>query len=685
MFLTSFVGRQREIADVATLLLSTRLLTLTGAGGCGKTRLAVELARRALTEFPDGTRLVDLTPLAEPSLVAQTVATALDIRQSPNRTLVESIGDQVRHRRMLLLLDNCEHVVAAAAELARTLLGTAPLVTILATSRENLGVDGETTWRVPSLTFPDTRHGGSVDELLQFDAVRLLTERAVAAGSTFAVTSANAAAVSDVCRRLDGIPLAIELAAARLKVLSIEQINERLDDRFRLLTRPERAPLGRQRTLEATVDWSYNLLSDAERELARRLSTFAGGWTLEAAERVCTGEALERDDVLDLMSRLIDKSLVMADSDFAGARRYRFLETVRHYLHQRLQQSGEADAIRYRHFTYFHDLARRAEPELTRAAQFEWLDRLQAEHDNLRGALEWRLSGDDRSVDTMELATALHWFWLKRAYLAEGQQWLERALASVSSAAPDVRAQALMTLGNVIFFRGDFERAASLLEESTALARVAGRSSIVALARGLQTMSALESGDSAAAAQFARESREAALAAGEPWLECFALSYFAYEALYSGDVDRASELHERALALLRTRGELWGMGIVLFDLALLRVVQQRYAEARALSTEGIALGQKFGDQRAIAWCLGVLASVDAAEGHPVRAAHLRGAMEGLLDSIGSSVQPSHNELIGDRLFAAVQQQLGAEPYQQALAAGRTMSLPHAIRYALERT
>ena len=681
--LTSFIGRRREMAELAQLLPSTRLLTLTGAGGCGKTRLALEVARQVLLQFPDGAWLAELAPLGEPSLVGQTVASVFDVRQAPNRSLVESLADQLRHRRTLLLLDNCEHVIAAAAELAETLLRAAPRLTILATSREALGIDGETRWRVPSLAMPDSPHITPIDDLLQYEAVRLLVDRAAAVGSTFAVTRENAGTVTEICRQLDGIPLAIELAAARLKVLSIEQINERLDDRFRLLRRTDRTPIGRQRTLEATVDWSYDLLAEAERQLLRRLSAFAGGWTLEAAEHVCAGDGIDREDVLDLMTRLVDKSLVMVDGNADGGRRYRCLETVRHYARERLEQSGESDAVRARHFELFIELARRTEPELTRAAQLAWLDGLQLEHDNLRGALEWRLACDHPATDSLELAAALHWFWMKRGYLAEGEQWLERALARDPRASPARRAQALMALGCIVFFQGDFARAERLLEESAALARQADEPSIVALALGLETMAAAERGDRALATRCAGESRAAGLAAGEPWLECFSLTYLAYEALYAGDFDRAGELHERALALCRAQGELWGIAIVLFDLALLRVVQLRHAEARALCDEGITLGRRFGDRRAIAWCLGVLAGADAAEGHPLRAARLRGAMEGLLDSIGSSVQPTYNFWIGDRLFGAVQQELGTDAYQQALMAGRAMSLSQAIQYAIE--
>ena len=356
---------------------------------------------------------------------------------------------------------------------------------------------------------------------------------------------------------------------------------------------------------------------------------------------------------------------------------------MRHYGRERLQESGEADAVRARHFGFFLDLARRAEPELTRGDQLLWLDRLQLEHDNLRAALEWGLASNHRGPDALALATALHWFWLKRAYLAEGRWSLERALTRGMHATHAERAPALMALGSIVFFQGDFERADKLFDESATLAAAAGQPGISAISLGLRTMAAMERGDQDAAARYATESGAASRVAGQPWLESFSLTFSAYTALYRGDVDRASDLHTQVLAICRGHGDLWGTGIVLFDLALLRVVQQRYEEARALAREGIALGRQFGDQRAIAWCLGVLAGADAAEGQPVRAARLLGAMEGLLDAIGSSAQPTYSALIGDRLAHVLQEELGTDVYGRALAAGRAMSLSQAMDCAID--
>lgn len=677
--LTNFIGREREIAELLQLVPAARLLTLTGAGGCGKTRLALEVAARLRERFPDGVWQVDLSPLTDPALVTQAVASVFGIREGPHHPLSAALPGYLRNRHTLLVLDNCEHLIAACAHLADTLLRAADRLFMLATSREGLGIAGETVWRVPSLSLPDPAHGPA-ETLLRHDAVRLFIERASAVDPTFSINAANAAVVADVCVRLDGIPLALELAAARVKVLSIAQIQARLHDRFRLLTGSSRTAVARQRTLEATVEWSYRLLSGAERRLIRRLSVFAGGWTLEAAEEVTAEDASERDDVLESLSRLVDKSLVNVDSDSDGNRRYHFLETVRQYARERLFEAGEAERVRNRHLAYFHALVRRAAPELTSAEQVVWLHRLQREHDNLRLALEWCLEPPDRGVQGMELAEALGWFWLKRGYLREGQAWLERALAKSDGAPPVLRARTLMTLGFVQFFRGDLDRSEALLEQSAALGRTEDDLDIVAFSIGIGAMAALERGDVAASARLAAESLAAARASTHPATQGVPLSCLAYLALHEGDYDRAGLLLEEALDCSRRQGEKWGMGISLFDLALLRVLQHRHDEARALAAEGIGLYTEFGDPLGIAWHLGILSAAEAAEGRMLRAARLRGAMEGLHDSVGATIQVSFKHFIGDRSLAAMKSGLGESGFHAAVAEGRAMSLSRAIQF-----
>jgi predicted ATPase/class 3 adenylate cyclase len=402
--LTSFIGREREKAEVRRLLSSTRVLTLTGSGGKGKTRLALQVAAEGLEGFPDGVWLVELAVLSDPSLVPKAVASALGVPEQQGRLLTETLVDGMRGKSVLVILDNCEHLVAACAHLTDVLLRACPNLRILATSREALGVTGETTWRVTSLSLPDPERLPPLDQFTEYEAIRLFVARAVAIAPQFAVTNRNALAVAQVCHRLDGIPLAIELAAARVKVLAVEQIAARLDDRFRLLTGGSRTALPRQQTLRAAMDWSYHLLSETERLLLRRLSVFAGGWALDAAEGICTGRNLEATDILDLLTSLVDKSLVQAETH-RGEARYRLLETVRQYARDRLVEASEEVDVRTRHRAWYVALAERADREPRGPRQRIWRD-----HDNLRAALVWGKEDPGGAEATLRLVGALTWF-----------------------------------------------------------------------------------------------------------------------------------------------------------------------------------------------------------------------------------------------------------------------------------
>lgn len=447
--LTSFVGRERELADIAALVATQRLVTLTGPGGTGKTRLALQAAADTLEAYPDGVWLAELGALAEPTLVPAAVAAAVGVREEPGRPLLGTLTAALRPKCLLLMLDNCEHLLEGCARLADALLRACPRLTILATSREALGIAGETGWRVPSLALPDAAQPPPVAALTQYEAVRLFVDRALADDPAFRVTSHNASAVAEVCHRLDGIPLALELAAARLRVLPVEQLLARLEDRFRLLTGGSRTALPRQQTLRATVDWSYALLSDPEKTCFNRLAVFAGGFTLEAAEAVCAdAAAVEPAAVLDLLTHLIDKSLVSAGRLPDGTGRCRLLETLRHYARQTLAASGEAAAVHERHARHFLAYVEQAEPALRGPAQLDWLDwldwleRLEREHDNLRAALDW-FAEHGPAEDGLRLAAALGSrasFWVTRGYLAEGRQRLARRWLSGRRANCPVRA-----------------------------------------------------------------------------------------------------------------------------------------------------------------------------------------------------------------------------------------------------
>jgi non-specific serine/threonine protein kinase len=463
----SFVGRLKETAEVKRLLSETRLLTLTGAGGCGKTRLSLHVAADLANDYPDGARLVELAPLADPSLLPSQVAAALEIQADADRPALDALVEAIRSKELLLLLDNCEHLIEACAGLADRLLRTSPRLKILATSRERLGIAGETVYRVPSLSLP--QEDGRPVSLEGSDAARLFLARAKAVSPEFALTPEAAEATARICRRLDGIPLAIELAAARMSVLTAERIAARLDNRFRLLTGGSRTAPPRHRTLSALIDWSHDLLEERERALLRRLSVFAGGWTLEAAEAVGAGEGIEREDTLDALSRLIDQSLVVAEAEEGGEVRYRMLETIRQYALERLREAGEAEGARERHMNHFLGFAEAAAEGCRGTEEPRWLERLEAEHDNLRAALDESSPGDERGL---RLVAALGIFWRDKDHASEGVRRLDEAL-SRSAAPPRLRARLIeermrfewpnLSLGQV-----------ALLDEAAALYRSVG-------------------------------------------------------------------------------------------------------------------------------------------------------------------------------------------------------------------
>jgi predicted ATPase/class 3 adenylate cyclase len=431
--LTSFIGREKEIDAVARLLQTTRLVTLTGSGGVGKTRLALQTAAGLLDRFTDGVWLVELAPLSDPTLVHTLTARALGLRELTGTQMMTLLLEYLEKRQVLLILDNCEHVIEACTRLSGTLLQACPKLSILVSSREALGIAGEVSFRVPPLSMPETAESLPVDVLAQYEAIRLFVERASTASPGFTLTPANAAAILQVCQRLDGIPLAIELAAARVKMLHITEIALRLDNRFRLLTDGNRLAMPRYQTLRASIDWSYELLSHAERCLLYRLSVFAGGWTLEGAEAVGCGEGIQACEVLELLGHLVDKSLIQTVNEADGFNRFRMLETIRQYAHERLVESGQVEAARQQHLHYYLELAEKVEWKIRGPDQAEILERLETELDNLRLALAWLLEGRSRPnwdpEPGLRLVAALQWFWHCRGRQDEGIQWLELLLA----------------------------------------------------------------------------------------------------------------------------------------------------------------------------------------------------------------------------------------------------------------
>ncbi len=684
--LSSFVGREKELAEVKRLVETTRLLTLTGSGGCGKTRLALAAAGELVEGFEDGVWMVELASLVDPSLVPQAGTSTLGIREQPGRSPTEALSYYLRSRKVLLVLDNCEHLIDACATLAETLLRSCPKLGVLATSREALGIAGEVTWPVPSLSLPDLRRLTAVENLGRYESARLFVERAAAVEPTFALTERNAPAVAQVCYRLDGIPLAIELAAARAKVLSVEQIAARLDDCLRLLSAGDRTAMPHHRTLHATMDWSHELLGREERALFRRLAVFAGGFSLEAAESVCAGEELKRDEVLELLSHLVDKSLVVAREE-SGEARYRLLETVQQYAREKLSESGEAERFRERHAGYYLALAEEAEPELKGAGQVAWLEQLERDRDNLRAAMAWLL-GRGELQEAARLGWALWLFWGIRAHFAEGRRWMEQALSVKSSVTmpASARAKVLYVAGMMANYQGDHRSAEPLVEESLGSFRELEDKLGIAWALSNASFAALGQERHQRAITLIEESVDLFLEAEEKWGAAIQICFLAVAWRDRGDRERAKRMAERGLTLSREVGERQAISAALYILATLAQAERDHERARDLFAEGLVLSAELGNEADVAHCLEGLASVAGAEGSMARAARLWGAEEALLEKIEAAVYT----YVPDRSLhrsqvAAARSQLEEKAFVAAWAEGRAMKLEQAIEYALDRS
>jgi predicted ATPase/DNA-binding SARP family transcriptional activator/DNA-binding CsgD family transcriptional regulator len=717
---TSFVGRGLEIVELKRTLSMTRLLTLTGAGGSGKTRLALEVARDLVGSYANGVWLVELASLSEPGLVAQEVARALGAQEQPGRPLLESLLDTLDDKEMLLLLDNCEHLIDAVANLTITFLDSCPRLRVLATSRERLGVTGELTWLVPPLSVPGAGDTLTVEELEGYESARLFADRASKGHPGFELTPENARAVSQVCTRLEGIPLAIELAAARVGILSAGQIFERLDHSLKLLTGGGRTENHRHRTLRATLDWGYELLDEPEQALFGRVSAFAGGFTLEAAESVgARGEEIEEEDVLELLTMLVDKSLVVAEESWERGARYRLLEPVRQYAREQLDVSGEAEAIGSRHAEFFLALAEEAEPELKGPQQVEWLDRLETEHDNLRAALSWSLG---RGADLgPRMAVALCLFWYTRGYLSEGRTYLE-AVARSDVVATRERARALDglgwiaepqgdygrartayeeslvlyrrsgdktgvanvlgDLGSLALDRGDYEQATSLLQESLTLHRELGsREDLIGVLDGLGVLASAK-GEQEQSISFFSEALALSRGTGNVRRTAVSLGNLGFTMLAHGDPGQAKALLDESLALFREIGDSSNIAVSLMNSALATLSKGDHGRVQALCEESLKLLQKAQDTQHIADCLGIMASAAGAQGSAKRAARLWGAAEALREEVGVPLQPE-DRMVLDPYLATARSSLGEIAWRTTLVEGRAMTSEQAIEYALD--
>ena len=678
--LSSFIGREQAQARVHELLAAHRLVTLVGAGGVGKTRLAMAVAEGILSDYPDGVRLVELASLADPGLVPGTVAQALGLREEPGRPVMETLSEHCGEKRMVLVLDNCEHLLSACTALAGTLLRAAPELRILATSREALGVAGEHRYRVPPLSVPDPEHLPSPELAGSYEAVRLFVARAQERRDTFTLTSANARVVAEICARLDGIPLAIELAAARVASVSVETIAARLDDRFRLLTTGSDDLPTRQRTLKAALDWSWDLLDARERTLLGRFSVFAGGWTLEAATVVAAGQTLDYWAVVDGLDRLVNRSLVFMDDTPEGGVRYRLQESVRQHAGERLAAAEEEIPTRDGHLSYFLSLAEQAVKAFRGPDLGTWLDRLEIEHDNLRAALSWAKS-QARGEEGLRLAAALAPFWEFRGYIAEGRRRLEEMLAAFRGS-PSVRARALNAVGILVMRSGEIPASLPLYEESLALRRDLHDTLGMAVSLSNIGSAHVELGEYEQAEPAYAEALEYYRALGDHSGVSTMFNNLAVVARELGQYERAGTLANDSLALRREQGDLRGVAEATNNLAQAAAMQGRYVEATALFKEGLQLSREVGDMLRLFEALEGLAWAAAALGQPLWGARQGGAAEAERERLGL-LPGIPDRGFRDRAIQTMRMALGEEAVAAAWAEGRNVTLAEAIARALK--
>lgn len=746
--LTRFIGREKEQAEVIRLLDGTRLLTLTGPGGTGKTRLSLQVASIVLDEFPQGVWLVELAPVTGPEIVVQIISNVFNVRETSGRSLEDALVNYLQYKSLLLVLDNCEHLTEACARLADHLLHACPRLKILATSREPMGIAGEVIFQVSSLSLPPEplKIGhDSLDEMEKSEAVLLFVERAQAVSPTFQLDEKSAAFVAQICRQLDGIPLAIELAAARIKVLSPSQIASRLNDRFRLLTGGSRTTLPRQHTLKALIDWSWALLSDPEKTLLRRLSVFAGGFTLEAVESICadldpasTGfVTLHQNDILDLLAALVNKSLIQVGEE-AGIARYWLLETIRQYSYDQLVLSREASHLRDRHLEYFTRLAEEAEPHLRAAEMIEWLDILDRDADNLRAAMEWGLENCNPRV--LSLVKSLFQYWSGSGLDTEGLHWLRAAVGCLSQPLTEERsvvplevsfqrqetkayllsglvmlnvnlgeylstvevgeaavhcarasgsphalcyALAMKSLG-LLFFEEFSAQARAIAEESLAMARVLGDAWLECNILSTLTILAHRSGDLAATAHFQHEHSRLARRIGNPWeitLSVYGLLFVAQEQEDLSEIRQ--EVEEVARLFARLKNFMFSTA-VRSELAHLLRQRGEFDEARAMYRQTLPEWLELGNRGAVAHQFECLAAVALNRSQPERAARLLGAAHALRNELNSEMAPNERPDF-EATLAELRLNLDEAPLQAAWSRGERMGLQSAVAYALEES
>lgn len=684
---TSFVGREREIADVKRLLETTRLLTVSGAGGTGKTRLILQVAAELLEGEGDGVWFVELAPLTDPVLVPRAVATVLGVREAPGRTLTEALVQHLSRRKMLILLDNCEHLLGACAELSDAILRACPDVRILASSREPLNITGEVILPLRTLSTPDVRRLPALGKLTQYDAVRLFVERASAAVPSFTVDNRSASAVAQIVHRLDGIPLALELAAARLRSLTVDELNNRLDQRFRILTGGSRTALPRQQTLRALIDWSYNLLNEEERTLLSRLAVFSGGWTLEAAERICAGEPVEEWEVLDLLTQLVEKSLIVSE-EHEGESRGRLLETVRDYSRERLAETGEEGGIRQRHFEYFLHLAQRAEPELTGPDQAEWLRKLDRDSDNFRSALDWA-EATGKWDELLQFCASFWRFWYVRDYLTEGRSRLSRVLAATVEGEKEKsreyrlqRARLVSAAGVLTSSQGDHPGARVLYAEALAVRRELGDRKGVALSLNNLALLATEYGDLEEGFAKHQDALDIYRELQDPRGIGYSLLGLGKVAYKRKDFVRSRELLGEARGLLIESGDPWGAAWATGAMEMTARESGDYDGARRLQVEALTRFRELGNRIGVAQALLGVAEIACWEGRWERLIRALSASHSLFDEMGTPI-PAWERADYERLARVARESVDPEIFDGIWEEGRAMTFEEVVAYALD--
>ena len=724
------IGREYEASAVQNLLSTHRIVTLTGAGGSGKTRLSLKVAANLCDDFPEGAWFIEFAPLEDPALVPQAVASVLGIPEPKKRLLADELIRHLRNSHALLILDNCEHLLDACAQLAEALLRDCPEIRVLVTSREPLGIAGEVVWTVPPLSLPELQPGqppdggdGALPAYQQSEAVQLFVSRASSVLPGFTLTSDNAAWISEICRRLDGMPLAIELAAARVRALSVRQIAERLDDRFHLLTGGHRTAPARQQTLAAALDWSYDLLSDTERLVLQRSSVFWGSTALPAIEFVCAGEGIDAEDVFDTVSHLVDKSLVIANQS-CGETRYHLLETIRQYAHEKLIDSGAHDTMQDRHLEYFIRWTAEAEPHLWIADQLLWLDRFEAEHDNLRAALNWSAKDEGRAESGLRLAAACGRFWRLHAHFTEGRARLAAAMSSAAVQTPTAaRATALTYASNLAYLQSDYPAMQPMAEEAVPIWRGLGSAGKRGLGYTLTLLgelatergdydlafayfqealqhfrdlkdetgisdvlmqfgwASMRTGDYRQARSYLEEFQALSRAAGHQTNLAFSYSGLGELSIRQKQYKEAVSLLQQGLSLSRDIGDTWGIATMLGSLGWAALRQRDFTRTRSYLRESLEMRARTGDQGGTAWCLEKLAEAAWLQKRPQDAAELFGAAAALRAPICSVIDPADRPDY-EHMLSDLRSALGPAAFTAAWQLGASRSCEHTIRVAL---